>query len=169
MTLGPYDGPLRELCLRLKHGPGSWLAPWLADVFHDARRAAILNAIGPFDPDDRPPLVVPVPLHWSREFRRGYNQAELIAERLAERLGFRLTLALRRRRSTSVLAGMSRAERLATLKDAFTPRRDVHGRTILLIDDILTTGATTATAARALKSAGARRVVACVLARTSRN
>ncbi len=161
IALGPYFGPIRDLCLRLKHKQDEWLARWLAELLADARRDALLAEIGA----DCQPLVVPVPLHWVRRLQRGYNQAEALADALARRLGLRMALPLRRIKRTAILAGVGRSERKQRLKGAFCSRRRLDGRTVFLVDDILTTGATCGAAARALKKAGAKRVVVVVIGR----
>ena len=71
IALGPYRGPIRDLCLRLKHERNAWLAPWLAEVLVEAR-AEVRRESGDA-------YVVPVPLHWRRQWRRGYNQADALA------------------------------------------------------------------------------------------
>jgi ComF family protein len=163
LALAPYQGPLRDLCLRLKHRRDAWLARWLAELLVDARPSAFRSE------SDRDPraLVVPVPLHWRRRLERGYNQAEALADALARRLGLRSARPLRRVKATAILAGSGRSERAERLRGAFRarPGRPLDGRTVLLVDDILTTGATCGSAARALKKAGAARVVAVVVAR----
>ena len=163
-ALGPYEGPIRHLCLRLKHARDAWLGRWLADLIVEARGTAILAGL---DRSGRPPLVVPVPLHWTRRLTRGGNQAEEIADRLATRLGLKRARGLRRVRPTRKLAGRGRVERARELRGAFRADRPklVEGREVLLVDDILTTGATCGAAARALKRAGASRVVVVVAAR----
>ncbi len=163
LALAPYQGPLRDLCLRLKHRRDAWLARWLADLMVEARRSA-LQVEAARDPEA---LVVPVPLHWTRRLERGYNQAEALADALTRRLGLRSARPLRRIKATAILAGAGRTERAERLRGAFRarPGRRLEGRTVLLVDDILTTGATCGSAARALKKAGAARVVAVVVAR----
>jgi ComF family protein len=165
VALGPYDGTLRDLCLRLKHDRDAWLAPWLSDLWAEARREAI-------DRLDLPPdaWIVPVPLHWRRHWERGYNQAEALARGLSRRLGYPVKRPLRRIAETKKLATMSATDRTEALRDAFRarPTRALKDRTILLVDDVLTTGATSGAAARALKKAGAGRVVVAVIARTGK-
>ena len=161
LALGPFNGPIRELCLRIKHQQDAWLARWLAELLADARRDAFGSEIAV----DRRAMVVPVPLHWHRRLRRGYNQSEALANALAARLGLRTALPLRRIKGAAILAGAGRTERLERLKGAFRSRHRLDGRTILLVDDILTSGATCGAAARALKKAGATRVVAVVIGR----
>jgi ComF family protein len=131
----------------------------LIDVLLEARSELRSEAEGA--------CIVPVPLHWRRHWSRGYNQAEGLAEGLARRLHRPVRRVLRRVRSTPALATLSRTERAKLLRHAFRARSAawLKGRPVLLVDDILTTGATCGAAARALKRAGATRVVAVVIAR----
>ncbi|HEV8631483.1 MAG TPA: phosphoribosyltransferase family protein [Thermoanaerobaculia bacterium] len=111
-------------------------------------------------------LVTAVPLAWTRLLTRGYNQAEAVARPLAAGLGVpcRRLLRRRRRRPQALLA---RAERRRNLRGAFAPRREVPvGGTVLLVDDVMTTGATLVAATLALRRAGVARVLVAVVART---
>jgi predicted amidophosphoribosyltransferase len=114
-------------------------------------------------------VVVPVPLHWRRFLARRYNQSEELAYGLARRLGLETGNVLRRVTHTPILARRGRVERAKLLRGVFQVRARrsglVRGRTVLLVDDVLTTGATSGAAARALKRAGAARVVAVVVGR----
>ena len=159
VALGPYHGPIRELCLRMKHEPSAWVAPWVAGLLAEAR---------PVLRNEPNAVVVAVPLHWRRQWARGYNQSEALARGLAARLDLTRVNALRRIKPTPISAGLNRVERARSLRDAFGirgPRSRLKDRTVLLVDDVLTTGATCAAAARVLKRAGAARVVAVVVAR----
>ena len=158
-ALGPYQGPIRHLCLKLKRESNAWLAKWAAGLVFDAHVGA-LRGLGAT-------RVVAVPMHWRKRFARGYNQAEALATPLAMRLGLRLDRPLRRARATPPLAQLGKGARATLLKGAFRvrPGVDLKGETILLIDDILTTGSTCGEAARMLKRAGARRVVVVVVGR----
>ena len=164
VALGPYQGPIRDLCLRLKHEPNAWIAPWLAGLIAEARAEALRDL-------PRDALIVPVPLHRWREWGRGYNQADELARGLAKRLALRKVHALRRIEATPSLASLGRAERARIMRHAFRTRSrvDLSGRTIVLVDDILTSGATCGAAARALKKAGAARVVVAVVGRAEGN
>lgn len=161
-ALGPYEGRLRGIirCLKFSDLPG--LGPALGERL--APRLADLR--------DEIDVIVPVPLHRWRRWRRGYNQAALIAAGAARCLGRPMARrALVRRRATGSQTGRARRERMANVRGAFEAGRiRPMGRRILLIDDVVTTGATLRECARTLKAAGARTVHACAAARTlSRN
>lgn len=164
VALGPYSGPIRQNCLALKRQTHAWLARWLADLIVAGRADAIRGALGPRSGDA---VVVPIPLHWRKRFRRGYNQAEALAEGIARGLRLPLRQPLRRLVDTPALALAGRTERARRMKKAFRARRGVRldGRPVVLVDDILTSGATAGAAARALRQAGAGRVVVVVLGR----
>ena len=162
-----YDDQSRRLVLPFKHGDrtdiaracGGWMARAGADLLASAD------------------LVAPVPLHWRRLFMRRYNQAQLLAlivvRTAAGRRDLQLTPdLLRRQRWTGSQAGLRAKERRRNVREAF----DVHpkwlplvaGKTVLLVDDVLTTGATVEACARALQRAGVPRVDVLTLARVVR-
>jgi ComF family protein len=162
--LGVYGGILREVILRMKYGGDEILAATVGSVWAD-HWAARFRAV-------EAQVVVPVPLHWWRRWRRGYNQSEPLAVALAGRLGLPCeTRSLRRIRYTRPQTNQSATARRENMRGAFRSSGGVavRGRTILLIDDVLTTGSTVSEAARALKAAGAARVVAAVLAHRQRD
>ena len=154
-----YAPPLREVVHGLKFHRLDYLAAALGGDL--ARRfAPVLDDCG---------AVVPVPLHWARALARGYNQAELVARELADPAARPLVRALRRRAATRPQTGLSRPRRRANLAGAFRWRgRPLAGGAPhwLLVDDVLTTGATLESAARTLKRAGVGRVTALVVAIT---
>jgi ComF family protein len=115
----------------------------------------------------RPEVVVPVPLHWLRRWGRGYNQSEAVARALADRLGLPCRTWLVRTRPTPTQRAQSAAARWENVRGAFRARRGaaLQGTRVLLVDDVLTTGATGDAAATALRQAGAAQVVLAVLAR----
>lgn len=115
-------------------------------------------------------LVVPVPLHWSRIWRRGYNQSALLARAIAQHKGQALSIdALVRRKRTRPLGGLGKAARSQTLRGAIAINKRaserISGRNILLVDDVLTSGATTNACVSTLKRSGANKVVIVCFAR----
>jgi len=157
-----YGGPARTAILALKHGDKPWLAGIMA--VHMARAGAALITAET--------LLVPVPLHRWRLWRRGYNQAGLLAQALAKRTGADIAIdALERVRPTPPSVGMGRAMRAKNVRGAFKVRDRglVKGRTILLVDDVLTSGATADACARILRRAGAASVGVLTFARVVRN
>jgi len=113
-------------------------------------------------------VVVPIPLHWTRLFTRRYNQSELVARVLCRRTGLPMENALRRTRSGRHQAELSRSGRLKNPRGLFRVCRPkaVEGKRVLLLDDVMTTGATLHSAALALKRAGAREIYVLVCCRT---
>jgi ComF family protein len=153
---GNYDGPLRKLIQIFKYGKVESLAGPLS---------ALLARAVPRDQNFD--VVIAMPMHWRKQWERGFNQAELLARPIARRYGLRLAANLRRKRYTAPQAGLSEAGRRQNLKGSFTVARpaEIAGKRVLLIDDVFTTGATLRAATAALKSAGAARVGALTLAR----
>ena len=156
---GTYEGPLRELIHLFKYGRmkplGRNLGAYLASALPR---------------DERFDLVVAMPLHWRREWQRGFNQSRLLAIEIARRCGIKVINAVRRTRATASQAGLSHAGRRKNVSGAFRARkrRGMQGRRVLLIDDVMTTGATASACARALKRAGAKSVTLLTLARVDR-
>jgi len=154
-----YNDASRRLVLAFKHGRRIALAPMLARLIA-ARCPAMAGEW----------LVVPVPLHRMRLWSRGFNQAALLARELARLTGSRLLVdGLVRRKPTPVLGGLGRKARARALQGAIAanPGRAarIKGANVLLVDDVLTSGATSGACVSALKRAGAKKVVIACFAR----
>lgn len=157
VRLGPYDGQLRGAILQAKQPGGEGVAETLGRVWGLSQRERLSNL--------RADVIVPVPLHWRRRWGRGFNQSEAVARGLAAVLGLPLLpFAVRRVRATPKQVGTTRAERLRNVEGAFAPVRSLTDLRVLLIDDVLTTGATASAASRAVRQAGAAQVTVGVLA-----
>lgn len=154
---GAYAGTLRKLIHLFKYSGMRRLARPLGDLLWDA-----LPRDRQFD------AVTAVPLHWRRRWQRGFNQSELLGKEIARRRGIPVMRVLRRASATRAQAGLSNAQRRENVAGAFRARRRVNGLRMLLVDDVMTTGATAGACARALKKAGARSVSLLALARVDR-
>ena len=155
-----YAGVGRKLVLSLKHGDRTDLAPpaarWMAQKVTEYAKLD--------------PILVPVPLHWVRLVKRRYNQSALLAQEMAKVLGWPVCVdALLRPKKTNALEGHSRDARFAQLADAIVPHPkrvdQIAGRSVILVDDVMTSGATLATSAEAARAAGATNVSIVTLAR----
>ena len=159
-SFGAYEGTLRRLIHLLKYDRMIPLAGHLAD-----RMAPIAEDLRPAD------IIIPVPLYRWRRWQRGFNQAHELARGLSRRTGLELEpRALTRVRATQPQAGLSHRERRRNVDGAFAVRRRgaVQGRRVILIDDVMTTGATLGACAKALKADGTRSVAALTVARAQR-
>jgi ComF family protein len=144
-----YDELSRSLAIRLKYGRKVAIARTMA------------RYMAPLVGDGSDRLLVPVPLHRTRLWNRGFNQSALVARELSRALGIPSDpMALRRVRRTPPLKGMSPLQRRKTVAGAFRIRdkKAVAGKIVILIDDVLTTGSTAEACARTLRRAGAARV-----------
>jgi ComF family protein len=163
-SFGMYDGPLVKAILLLKwermEPLGEWFGSRLAEIA--GRESGFLAA----------DLVVPVPLHRDRERERGYNQAGLISRPLARKLGLpHKAVLLMRTRPRPNKQVLSLEERWESVRGAFATRAgsQVDNKRVLLVDDVMTTGATLDACARALLESGAKSVLGLTVARAGRN
>ena len=158
-TFGSYEDSLRKLIHLFKYDKIYTLARPLAGFL-----ARVLPREERFD------AIVPMPLHWRRGWERGFNQSELLAREIAKKWNVPLRQAVRRVKSTAPQAGLTNAKRRTNVAGAFAVKKNIRldGARVLLVDDVLTTGATAAACARALKRAGAAHVALLALARTDR-
>lgn len=158
-SFGYYTGELSALVHGLKfYGRRNLvglLAPLLAKAFAENWSCPDFN------------WIVPVPLHPKRRRERGFNQSELLSNALSTKIAIPVNSCLRRIRSTRPQVGLTDSQRSENVRNAFECRNkaQIHGRRILLIDDVMTTGATVSSAAQALLNAGALRVSVLTLAR----
>jgi ComF family protein len=155
-----YDGVVGEALRQLKYEKALWLAPDMAELLLNCLQAEY-TGMG-FD------LVVPVPLYHVRRRERSYNQSAVLSHELTKRLGCRMSSrVLRRIRPTATQTNLTAANRLSNVLDAFQHGREkvLTGRHVLLVDDVMTTGATVNTCAKALKSGGADTVHVLTVAR----
>ncbi len=158
-SYGSYEGALRKLIHLFKYDGIQPLSRPFGEFL-----ARVLPRESHFD------LIVPMPLHWRRRWQRGFNQAGLLAREISKRWGVPARNVARRTRATAPQAGLTNAKRRANVSGAFSVKRGTRldGLRVLLVDDVLTTGASAAACARALKRAGARNVGLLALARADR-
>lgn len=142
-----YEGRAAEAVKRLKYGCVTSLAEPMAELIRKSAEKLCLVDVD---------AIVPVPIHWSRRFSRGFNQAELLCERLPPHLVSRRMLW--RVRATRPQVGLSNEARSRNIRNAFWAPPEVSGKKILLVDDVLTTGSTANECARTLLAAGAVQV-----------
>jgi ComF family protein len=162
VRLGPYDGLLRDVVLRLKHAHGEGLAEMMGKLWAEH----LGDRLRSFKAD----VLVPVPLHWRKRLGRGYNQSQAVARVLAGKLGIPCQPRwLRRVRHTQPQTQQSPAARRDNVRGAFRARAglNLQGKTVMLVDDVMTTGSTASEAARALKPAKPARIIVAVLAHGS--
>lgn len=156
-AFGSYEGELRELIHLFKYSGIQTLARPLARM--------LLTAL----PRDRSfDVITPMPLHWMKQWQRGFNQAELLAREVARVWNLPVQSLASRARATTAQAGLTAAKRRANVSGAFRAKSGAAGKRILLVDDVLTTGATAGACARALKRAGAANVTCLTVARADR-
>jgi ComF family protein len=149
-----YDYPLDRIVHALKYGLQLAVAGWCADQ------------LAPLTGDERFDRILPLPLHDERLRERGFNQSGEIAKALGRRLDLPVDLtSLLRTRATPPQAELPHKERLRNVRGAFECRTDLTGQHLLLIDDVMTTGATANECARILKLHGAASVTVAVVAR----
>jgi ComF family protein len=158
-SYGSYEGSLRELIHLFKY---NGVRP-LAGTFGKFLAQALPRETG-FD------VIVPMPLHWFKQWQRGFNQSEILAREIGKKWNVPVRSLVRRKKATRPQAGLTNAKRRANMQGAFRMMRGkpLAGMRVLLVDDVVTTGATAGACARVLKRAGAAQVALLALARTDR-
>jgi len=159
VRLGRYRDELRETILRMKRPNGEPLVAAIGKLLVASRQQE-LTAWGP-------DVVIPIPMHWRRRLSRGANSPDLLATAIATRLGVRAAGALTRRRLTRPQNELPPEDRAENIRGAFRIKSswDFSGARVLLIDDVMTTGATANEAAGVLRRGGASDVAIAVVAR----
>ena len=159
-TAAPFRGGVRAAMHAFKYKRATWLCDDLVDLLEGVTRTYFdVKAID---------LVLPIPLHSSRERQRSYNQSALLAKGLGRRLGLMCHPSMMvRTRPTATQTRLGVSERRKNIRDAFSVAHPewVAGRTVLVVDDVMTTGATLSEAAKVVLAAGAWRVWALAVAR----
>lgn len=152
----PYLSPLKEILAGIKF----YNKRWLLKVFSEDLReiAGLISSENSYD------WIVPIPLENTRLLQRQFNQSEILAALLGKFMKCSVKGALKKSRATPAQSGLSRTQRLKNIHFAFECKGSALGKTILLVDDVLTTGATADEAARVLKESGALRVDLMTLA-----
>ena len=159
-----YAFPVDRLLQQLKYGGRLALGDWAGETLADAVRDGFASRAQP----DRPDVIVALPLTAARQRERGFNQARVIAARVASAMTLPLRSPLVRIAGGTPQAALAWKERASNVRGAFRVDGGVRGARIALIDDVMTTGATLAEAARVLVEAGAAGVECWVVARTLR-
>lgn len=159
-VLGGYDGPLRDAVLRGKRAAGDDGCRGLAALWlhRHARLARSWNCS----------CVMPVPLHWTRRLARGSSATDSLAAGIARGLGVPVSRSLRRSRATRMQNEFAPEDRPRNVQGAFRCRRRLPGSRVLLVDDVVTTGATIAACCRELVAAGAVEVFVAAMAKADR-
>ncbi len=160
LPLGQYRDEMRDAVLRMKKRSHDHLSAVMARLYTTHRMQQVLAY--------RPDVAVPVPMHWTRELVRGTNSAEIISLEIAKNLGISAAPRLLVRcRKTKPQKDLRPAERMRNVNGAFrlAAGYDIQDARVLLVDDIMTTGATCRETAKVLKRSGAKSVIVAVLAR----
>lgn len=164
VRLGEYDGPLQSAILRAKHGANAAVAMHMGRLLADVRYTEFFGL--------KAEVIIAVPAFWKRRSNYGHNSADVLAAAIADRLRVPLGEHLVvRTRHTRPQTSLTPSERPANVRNAFATRfhPDLPGAHVLIVDDVLTTGATCNEIAKTLRNAGAAAVSVAVLARAVGN
>jgi ComF family protein len=158
LAWGSYGGTLKRAIAQCKYHHHPAIGLYLGDLLGKSWLAQMPPALNQ--------RVIPIPLHSDRQRQRGFNQAELIAQGFCARTKISLDKSLLRVKATDAQFQLNPGDRQQNLADAFQllPRHQLRGRSVILIDDIYTTGATIATASQTLQQAGVSTIQVAVTA-----
>ena len=162
-TFSPYlfETPMDALIYDFKHKGHELIGLGLAELFSTAIQAHYLR-----QHLSLPDKLVAVPIHWSNQWQRCFNQSEILSDKISKRLGMPVFNTCKRVRKTPKQQGLNKKERLKNLKGCFKVYGELEGQSIAIVDDVMTSGATANTLAQELKRAGAGHVSVWALART---
>ena len=165
IALGVYEGRLREAVLRMKQATGELVALALGEVLAERIRQQLDELP---DGNELPEVIVPIPTHWSRRLGRDVNCTDLLAEAVSEQLALPARPdVLRCRRRVRKQGTLLPTERRANVRGAYaiSPRANLAGKSVLVIDDVMTTGATAEEVSKILRKVGVIGVTVAVVAR----
>ena len=155
---------IRDFIHQMKYRQGKTLAFWAGQTY-----GFTLAACGPWSAAD---VLIPMPMYWRKFYSRGFNQAEVFAQGLSKSLGLPVwTDVVRKNRPTQSQTKQSRTSRMENVRDTLevVKPEKIHGKTCLIVDDVMTTGATCIALAQRLNDAGAKAVLVCCLATAQRD
>jgi len=156
-----YSGPLRWLIKQYKYKKKLYLASLLSHMLY--------TKIKQLNQDDIPDAIIPMPIHWTRHWNRGFNQSHYIANLLSKSADISvIAKGITRIRRTPALEGLNRKQRHSVVKKAFRVSTNLPSH-VAIVDDVYTTGASAESLAKILKKHGTQRVDLWVLARTPKN
>lgn len=159
LSVFDYQPPISDLIQKFKYGNKKYLAKFFVEELYSLCKAKNLD----FD------IITFVPMHEERERERGFNQAKILANELALKLGVNAYDCVKKVKLTERQATLSLSERLKNLSSSFKVEKElVKDKSVLLVDDVLTTGATAETISKLLKKAGAKKVTVLTIASVSR-
>ena len=153
-----YAGTLKNLILRFKHADGTYLAPIITKMMTSMIRRRFIEA----------DMIIPVPLSYKKHFKRHYNQSALIARLIAKDINVPFYSHILKRIKDNTQKDASKIMRMQAVKNSFICHpQAVQGKKVILIDDVMTTGATVNECSRMLIKAGAKSVIVVTFARVS--
>jgi ComF family protein len=158
-----YQKPLSDLLIHFKENTDLFAGKALSDLFAKKIQDYYLQQHLPF-----PDLIVPVPLHWKKQWQRGFNHSIFLADNLSRALSIPVFKDSRRTQQAPEQKALKRTARLNNIKHSFTVTSSLDGEHVVIVDDVMTTGATVNALAKTLKQAGASYVSVWVVARTAK-